>query len=101
MVPETTIGSGPISAWPGRCTWFVATLGGDNLPLVPLVLSFGRQVRVGLEDYQYTRYGQPADSQNVVRAAAMIHAMGYEAAPLDRLESVWRSKVKRRGDSGR
>jgi len=47
-----------------RANWFAATLGGDNLPLVPLVVSLGGHVRLGLEDYQYTREGQPTNSRN-------------------------------------
>lgn len=40
-----------------RCNWFAATLGGDNLPLVPAIVSLGGHVRIGLEDYQYNRSG--------------------------------------------
>ena len=63
-----------------RCNWFAATLGGDNLPLVPLVVSLGGHVRVGLEDYQYARDGQLTNPQIVERAAAVIQAMGQQAA---------------------
>jgi 3-keto-5-aminohexanoate cleavage enzyme len=63
-----------------RCNWFAATLGGDNLPLVPAIVNLGGHVRVGLEDYQYTRDGQLSNPQIVERAAATIHAMGHEVA---------------------
>jgi 3-keto-5-aminohexanoate cleavage enzyme len=63
-----------------RCEWFAATLGGDNLPMVPLIASLGGHVRVGLEDHQYTREGQLSNSQIVERAAATIRAMGHEVA---------------------
>ncbi|HUA36221.1 MAG TPA: 3-keto-5-aminohexanoate cleavage protein [Candidatus Binataceae bacterium] len=63
-----------------RCNWFAATLGGDNLPLVPAIASLGGHVRVGLEDYQYARDGQLSNPQIVERAAAMIRAMGHEVA---------------------
>jgi uncharacterized protein (DUF849 family) len=63
-----------------RANWFAATLGGDNLPLVPLIVSLGGHVRVGLEDYQYTREGQLSNPQIVERAAAVIRAMGHEVA---------------------
>jgi uncharacterized protein (DUF849 family) len=63
-----------------RVNWFAATLGGDNLPMVPLIVSLGGHVRVGLEDYQYARDGQLSNPQIVERAAAMIHAMGHEVA---------------------
>ncbi len=63
-----------------RANWFSATLGGDNLPLVPLIVSLGGHVRVGLEDYQYARAGQPSNPELAARAAATIRAMGHEVA---------------------
>src|SRR5260370_11286940 len=63
-----------------RCNWFGATLGGDNLPLVPTIVSLGGHVRVGLEDYQYARDGQLSNPQIAGRAAAIIQAMGHEVA---------------------
>ncbi|MGH7933156.1 MAG: 3-keto-5-aminohexanoate cleavage protein [Candidatus Binataceae bacterium] len=63
-----------------RVNWFAATLGGDNLPLVPLIVSLGGHVRVGLEDYQYARDGQFSNPQLVDRAAATIQTMGHEVA---------------------
>jgi uncharacterized protein (DUF849 family) len=63
-----------------RANWFAATLGGDNLPLVPLIVSLGGHVRVGLEDYQYARDGQFSNPQIVERAASTIRAMGHEVA---------------------
>ncbi len=65
-----------------RCNWFAATLGGDNLPLVPAIVSLGGHVRVGLEDYQYARAGQLSNPQIVERAAATIRAMGHEVATI-------------------
>lgn len=63
-----------------RCNWFAATIGGDNLPLVPLIVSLGGHVRVGLEDYQYSAEGQLSNQKIVERAAAAIRAMGHEVA---------------------
>jgi len=63
-----------------RANWFVATLGGDNLPLVPLIVSLGGHVRVGLEDYQYAHDGQLGNPQIVERAAGVIRAMGHDVA---------------------
>jgi 3-keto-5-aminohexanoate cleavage enzyme len=63
-----------------RANWFAATLGGDNLPLVPLIVSLGGHVRIGLEDYQYAREGQPTNAQLTERAAGVIRAMGHEVA---------------------
>lgn len=63
-----------------RANWFAATLGGDNLPLAPLIVSLGGHVRIGLEDYQYARAGQPGNPELAARAAAAIRAMGHEVA---------------------
>ncbi|HZO80174.1 MAG TPA: 3-keto-5-aminohexanoate cleavage protein [Candidatus Binataceae bacterium] len=63
-----------------RCNWFAATLGGDNLPMVPLIVSLGGHVRVGLEDFQYARAGRLSNPALVERAAATIRAMGHEVA---------------------
>jgi 3-keto-5-aminohexanoate cleavage enzyme len=71
-----------------RANWFAATLGGDNLPLVPLVVSLGGHVRLGLEDYQYTREGQPTNSQLTERAAAVIRTMGHEVATPDETREI-------------
>ncbi len=66
-----------------RVNWFGATLGGDNLPLVPVIVSLGGHVRVGLEDYQYAREGQLTNPQIVERAVTTIRAMGHEVATPD------------------
>ncbi len=71
-----------------RCNWFAATLGGDNLPLVPIIVSLGGHVRVGLEDYQYARDGQLANPQIVERAAATIRAMGHEVATIEQSREI-------------
>jgi 3-keto-5-aminohexanoate cleavage enzyme len=63
-----------------RANWFAATLGGDNLPLVPLIVSLGGHVRIGLEDYQYALEGQPTNAQLAERASNVIRAMGHEVA---------------------
>jgi 3-keto-5-aminohexanoate cleavage enzyme len=63
-----------------RANWFAATLGGDNLPLVPALVSLGGHVRIGLEDYQYAHDGQLSNPQITERAAAIIRAMGHEVA---------------------
>jgi uncharacterized protein (DUF849 family) len=71
-----------------RINWFAATLGGDNLPLVPLIVSLGGNVRVGLEDYQYAQSGQLSNPQIVERAAGMIHGMGHEVATPDEARKI-------------
>lgn len=71
-----------------RANWFAATLGGDNLPLVPLIVSLGGHVRIGLEDYQYAREGQFSNPQLAERAAGMIRAMGHEVATPDEARKI-------------
>ena len=71
-----------------RVNWFAATLGGDNLPMVPLIVSLGGHVRVGLEDYQYARDGQLSNPQIVERAAGVIRAMGHEVATPDEARQI-------------
>jgi 3-keto-5-aminohexanoate cleavage enzyme len=71
-----------------RCNWFAATLGGDNLPMVPLIVGLGGHVRVGLEDYQYARDGHLSNPQIVERAAAMIRAMGHEVATIGQTRAL-------------
>jgi uncharacterized protein (DUF849 family) len=71
-----------------RANWFAATLGGDILPLVPLVVSLGGHVRLGLEDYQYTREGQPTNAQLTERAAVVIRTMGHEVATPDETREI-------------
>lgn len=63
-----------------RANWFAATLGGDNLPLVPLIVSLGGHVRVGLEDFQYAREGRPSNPELAARAAETVRAMGHQVA---------------------
>jgi 3-keto-5-aminohexanoate cleavage enzyme len=71
-----------------RANWFAATLGGDNLPLVPLIVSLGGHVRLGLEDYQYAREGQPSNAQLTERAAMVIRTMGHEVATPDEAREI-------------
>lgn len=66
-----------------RCNWFAATLGGDNIPLIPTILSLGGHIRIGLEDYQYAATGQLTNPQIVERVVAIIKAMGHEVATPD------------------
>jgi 3-keto-5-aminohexanoate cleavage enzyme len=71
-----------------RANWFAATLGGDNLPLVPLIVSLGGHVRIGLEDYQYAHEGQLSNPQLAERASGMIRAMGHEVATPDEARKI-------------
>jgi len=63
-----------------RINWFAATLGGDNLPLVPIIVSNGGHVRVGLEDHHYAAEGHLSNAQIVERAATAVRSAGAEVA---------------------
>ncbi len=63
-----------------RINWFAATLGGDNLPNIPLIVSMGGHVRIGLEDHHYADQGMLTNPQIAARAAATIRAMGHQVA---------------------
>src|SRR6266851_4495963 len=71
-----------------RINWFVAILGGDNLPMIPTIVSLGGHVRVGLEDFDYRREGKPSNAQIVERAAAAIRAAGHEVASPDEARRI-------------
>jgi len=71
-----------------RANWFAATLGGDNLPMVPLIVSLGGHVRIGLEDDQYSREGQLSNPQLAERASAMITGMGHQVAAPDEARAI-------------
>lgn len=71
-----------------RCNWFAATLGGDNLPFVPQIVSMGGHVRLGLEDYQYAKEGQLTNTQIVERAVGMITSMGHEVATIEETHAM-------------
>ncbi len=63
-----------------RCNWFGSYIGGDVLPFVPLFVSMGGHVRLGLEDYQYTYEGLLTNAEIAARAVAAIRGMGYGVA---------------------
>lgn len=64
-----------------RCNWMVGVQGGDILESVPLIVSLGCHLRVGLEDWHHDgRLGNP---EIVARAAALVRAAGHEVASVD------------------
>jgi 3-keto-5-aminohexanoate cleavage enzyme len=66
-----------------RLNWFAATLGGDNLPNIPLIVSMGGHVRIGLEDHHYADQGMLTNPQIAERASTTIRAMGHQVATPD------------------
>lgn len=71
-----------------KCNWFGTYIGGDVLPFVPLFVSMGGHVRVGLEDYQYTQEGKLTNAQITAKAVAAIRGMGHEVATPDEARKI-------------
>src|SRR5260370_37255702 len=63
-----------------RANWFAATLGGDNLALVPLVVSLGGHGCIGLEDYRHSTVGQLTNPALACRAADPVSALRLAVA---------------------
>jgi len=74
-----------------KCNWFGSYIGGDVLPFVPLFVSMGGHVRLGLEDYQYTNEGKLTNAQITARAVAAIRGMGHEVATPDEAREILRA----------
>lgn len=71
-----------------RCNWFGAFLGGNVLPFVPLFVSMGGHIRLGLEDHQYTNEGKLNNAQITAKAVAAIRGMGHEVATPDEARQI-------------
>ena len=80
--PEVTAQS------PRILNWFAATLGGDNLPNIPLIVSMGGHVRIGLEDHHYADQGMLTNPQIAERASTTIRAMGRQVATPDEARAM-------------
>ena len=63
-----------------RHEWFGCYIGGDALSVVPLFVSMGGHVRVGLEDFDYAGPEPLSNASIVGRAAEAIVASGHEVA---------------------
>jgi 3-keto-5-aminohexanoate cleavage enzyme len=71
-----------------QCNWFGSYIGGDVLPFVPLFVSMGGHVRLGLEDYQYAEEGKLTNAQITATAVAAIRGMGHEVATPDQARQI-------------
>jgi 3-keto-5-aminohexanoate cleavage enzyme len=71
-----------------KCNWFGTYIGGNVLPYVPLFVSMGGHVRLGLEDYQYTNEGKLTNTEITNRAVAAIRGMGHEVATTDEARQI-------------
>lgn len=57
---------------PAGCTWSVAAIGRDQLPLATVAIAMGGHVRVGLEDNIYYSKGRLATNDELVARVARI-----------------------------
>jgi len=63
-----------VDALPSRCTWSVAAIGRDQLPLATVAVAMGGHVRVGLEDNIYYSKGRLARNDELVARVARVAA---------------------------
>ena len=63
-----------VDSLPARCTWSVAGVGRDQLPLAAVAVAMGGNVRVGLEDNLYYSKGRLARNDELVARIARIAA---------------------------
>lgn len=63
-----------VEALPAGCTWSVAAVGRDQLPLATVAVAMGGHVRVGLEDNIYYSKGRLARNDELVARVARIAA---------------------------
>jgi 3-keto-5-aminohexanoate cleavage enzyme len=73
-----------VEALPPGCTWSVAGIGRDQLPLAVVAIAMGGHVRVGLEDNIYYSKGRLARNDELVaRVARIATEMGRRVATPD------------------
>ncbi len=63
-----------VEALPSGCTWSVAGIGREQLPLATVALTMGGHVRVGLEDNIYYSKGRLARNDELVARVARVAA---------------------------
>jgi 3-keto-5-aminohexanoate cleavage enzyme len=61
-----------VDALPAGCTWSVAAIGRDQLPLATVAIAMGGHVRVGLEDNIYYSKGRLARNDELVARVVRI-----------------------------
>ena len=61
-----------VDALPAGCTWSVAAIGRDQLPLATVAIAMGGHVRVGLEDNIYYSKGRLARNDELVARVVLI-----------------------------
>jgi 3-keto-5-aminohexanoate cleavage enzyme len=79
-----------VDSLPAMCTWSVAGVGSQQLPMATLAILMGGHVRVGLEDNLYYRKGELATSnaQLVARVVRLANELGREVATPDEAREI-------------
>ncbi len=79
-----------VESIPGGCTWSVAGIGRNELPLAVMAILLGGHVRVGFEDNIYYSKGVLADSnaQLVERIARVAGELGRQVATPDEARQI-------------
>jgi len=74
---------------PPGCTWSVAGIGRDQLPLATVAVAMGGHVRVGLEDNIYYAKGRLASNEELVaRVARIAGELGRPLATPDEARAI-------------
>jgi 3-keto-5-aminohexanoate cleavage enzyme len=78
-----------VDALPAGCTWSVAALGRDQLPLATVAIAMGGHVRVGLEDNIYYSKGRLARNDELVaRVVRIAEELGRPVATPDQARGL-------------
>ncbi len=74
---------------PQDCVVTVSVMGPERYGLLAAAIAQGDHVRVGTEDYPFTRDGVPAQASDLVaEAAALARAMGRQVATTDQARDL-------------
>jgi 3-keto-5-aminohexanoate cleavage enzyme len=79
-----------VDSLPPLCTWCVAGVGSQQLPMATMAIVMGGHVRVGLEDNLFYRKGELAESnaQLVARIVRLAKELGREVATPDEAREI-------------
>jgi len=87
-----------VDSLPPRCTWSVAAIGRDQLPLATVAVAMGGHVRVGLEDNIYYSKGRLARNDELVARVARVAAeLGRPVATPDEARALLGLTVPAKG----
>jgi 3-keto-5-aminohexanoate cleavage enzyme len=91
-----------IDALPAGCSWSVAGVGRDQLPLAAVAVAMGGHVRVGLEDNIYYAKGRLARNDELVaRVARIATELGRPIASPDEARRILRIPGRFAGNSAK